>query len=85
MTTKPTHTPGSEIKTVREWLMELPDGVRDKAIKNAESEEEPSLDLHEVSLAGSILGSFTWSSSPEGQLYWKDQCRAAARGKAVES
>lgn len=63
-----------ETKTIREWLEELEEPYKSQAIQNAENESEYNdyLDEARDSLAGAVLGAFTWEYSPEGDKYWSD-------------
>jgi hypothetical protein len=56
------------MKTIREWLNELPEDVRDKAIANTSEELlkfEESEDLRDA-----LLAAFIWMPSNEGFDYW---------------
>jgi len=56
-------------KTIKDWLMELPDGYRDLAIKNF---DEGSLNLTTSSdVADALLGAFDWAASPQGHDFWE--------------
>lgn len=59
-----------ETKTVREWLNELPEPIRSRAIRNAEDYHKPFLDESEISLREAVLGAFLWSETPEGNEFW---------------
>lgn len=55
----------TEPKTVREWLEELPDGYREKALKNWENSKEPDL-------SRAIYVAFDWEETPEGFDFWAE-------------
>lgn len=69
-------------KTIRAWLEELPEPIRQKAIDNcrpgtlvsqsaAEALEDDLADLGlPMSVANVLKGAFTWSDSREGKAYW---------------
>jgi hypothetical protein len=71
-------------KTIREWLEELPDPYRQKAIDNcrpgtlnsqsaAEAFEDDLVDLGwERNLASVLKYAFVWADSREGKQYWRD-------------
>jgi hypothetical protein len=59
-------------KTVREWLNELPDEIRDRAIKNAEVGGWNALELSSKNEAGALDGAFDWSSTPEKYRFWSE-------------
>jgi hypothetical protein len=56
------------MKTIQEWLNELPEDVRDKAIANTDK------DLLEINLynrlSHALEGAFVWALTPEGWDYW---------------
>jgi len=58
-------------KSVKEWLEELPEEIRDKAISNTKAAL-----LEEVAVAKSlkeaVLGAFIWGETPEGHKYWQE-------------
>lgn len=57
-----------KLKTIKEWLSEIPDEkIRKAAFKNLDKEDELEM-IPSLSLA--IAGAFTWSKSPEGNAYW---------------
>ena len=57
------------MKTIREWLEELPEPYRTQAIDNT---SESDLMIEEESLADAVIGAFSWNESPEGEIYWGD-------------
>jgi DNA-binding transcriptional MocR family regulator len=61
-----------ESKTVREWLMTLPDGYRDRAIANMERECPEQAEVIESCFTEAISGAFTWMDTPEGSVFWID-------------
>ena len=57
------------MKTIREWLNELPEDVRDKAIANTDEDilgERPNYPF----LRHALIRAFNWDESPEGHVYW---------------
>jgi hypothetical protein len=54
-------------KTVKEWLMELPDGYRERALENM-YEENKSIVVRNMEDA--INRAFTWEESQEGDVFW---------------
>ncbi len=64
-------------KTIKEWLEELPDGYRERAIVNT---EEGMLDASRSTLLDAIYGAFIWEDSPEGHWFWKDVFDHYAKG-----
>lgn len=57
----------SEIKTIKEWLSELPEPARSQALENM----RPVLEnKHESCLSFALLNAFSWVNSPEGWSYW---------------
>lgn len=66
-------------KTVEEWLNELPEHIKEKALVNlCEAEDynkdniEDILEEPEDSLWDAIAGSFIWTGTPEGNDFWKN-------------
>lgn len=55
-------------KTIKEWLSELPEGIREKALNNADT---GMLDMFSASAHEALSVAFIWESSPEGTHYWK--------------
>jgi NTP pyrophosphatase (non-canonical NTP hydrolase) len=56
------------MKTIKEWFLELPEGVKQKALSNLNQEVK---DLKVTSLSTALARGFSWSGSPEGLLYWE--------------
>ena len=56
------------MKTIEEWLRELPIEYRDKALANLRLEKSYLL---RRTLSIAILGAFLWSESPEGFDFWR--------------
>ena len=54
-------------KTIHEWLNELGEPHRTKAVNNCKAFD---LKTERHSLASSLLGAFDWRKSPEGDKYW---------------
>ena len=55
------------MKTVLEWLNELPEVARDKAVTNM---EPASADVKVSYLSIALVVAFNWEGSPEGRNYW---------------
>jgi hypothetical protein len=55
------------MKTIREWLNELPEDVRDKAIANT---LEDMLNMKAKSLSSALMNAFNWGKSPEKSEFW---------------
>jgi hypothetical protein len=55
------------MKTVSEWLSELPDGYRERALMNRDS---ANAGYKTGSMSSAISHAFTWRKSPEGQKFW---------------
>lgn len=53
-------------KTVRQWLKELPDGYRERAI-----EQSFFLDTEEPSIERCITRCIIWEATIEGSKFWK--------------
>ena len=55
-------------KTVREWLNELPEPIRTRAVKNYD--ESFCEDKYAVSVNSAVNCAFNWDKSIEGNQYW---------------
>lgn len=55
------------MKTVKEWLEELPEPYRSQALKNT---KEELLKIEEVSADQAVFGAFRWDKTPQGFQYW---------------
>lgn len=53
--------------TIYEWLQQLPEPIKDKAIRNLYDE---SKDLRRESLADALFCAFIFEDTPEGHNYW---------------
>ena len=59
------------MKTIREWLNELPEPIRSRAIRNTENESDTLLDtITDVNFKNALWVAFIWSNTPEGHNYW---------------
>ena len=56
------------MKTIRQWLEELPDPYRTQALENIRVKEV--LDLPELSFSVALRSAFTWDATPQGYDYW---------------
>lgn len=55
------------MKTIREWLEELPEPYRTQALNNADNLDSKALFK---SLYNVLQEAFIWEESPEGGNYW---------------
>lgn len=55
-----------ETKTVKEWLEELPEPYRNKALHNMKHPNKCIV----TNIKDAIMGAFVWSESKEGHDYW---------------
>jgi hypothetical protein len=65
------------MKTIKEWFMEFPEEIRERALNNLEIAKPPGLGLLDgsdvVSTADTALhGAFAWDNTPEGYSFWED-------------
>lgn len=60
------------MKTIREWLETLPDGIRERAIKNAEDSKWDVLGQCDDSLSQALRGAFIWSDTKENHAFWSE-------------
>ena len=65
----------SNMKTIREWLEELPEPYRTQAIYNVIHDDDP-VDLDSEfftdNVAEVICSTFVWSGTEQGIDYWSD-------------
>jgi hypothetical protein len=54
-------------KTIKDWLMELPDGYRERALANM---TKYALEWSDVSLKDALCCAFAWDESQEGSDFW---------------
>ena len=64
-------------KTIKEWFNELPEGYRERAIKNT---QERLMNTHEPTMVEAICRSFRWRDTPEGAAFWMDVKDHYAKG-----
>lgn len=57
----------SNEKTIKQWLSELPDGYRERALANMYAEAG---DIYKASMGGAILGFREWYETPQGHDFW---------------
>jgi len=57
----------TEKKSIKEWLEELPEEHRQKAIKNTNPN---CFHIKQDSLSWALAAAFAWDISPEGHGYW---------------
>jgi hypothetical protein len=60
------------MKTIREWLNELPDEIRDRAIRNGENDIPCTLDETASNMPNALWRAFTWSDTPELGVFWAE-------------
>lgn len=70
-------------KTIREWLNELPEGIREKAINNTlanykkfDEDNNASFidDATEDNMTSALYSAFIFGKTPEGFSYWNSIC-----------
>lgn len=57
-------------KTIREWIQEFPEEIRDRAMRNAENSDWKNIDNKEPNEANALVNGFFWADSPEGDAFW---------------
>lgn len=62
------------MKTIREWLEELPEPYRTQALENCNSMRLSISGLSDIVETSriAIMSAFHWDSSPEGFHYWDE-------------
>lgn len=58
-------------KLIREWLQQLPEPYREKALANFALEKERQ-DSTASSIALALAGAFSWGMTVEGYEYWAE-------------
>jgi hypothetical protein len=59
----------TNMKSTKQWLNELPDGYRERALKNLNLDDEAA-SMEEESIIRALNVSFVWYDSPEGHDFW---------------
>jgi len=62
----------SKEKTILEWLEVLPDGYRERALRNFDPNFHNGSPINDTSDA--IVEAFSWENTPEGLDFWNDVC-----------
>ena len=55
------------MKTIKEWLSELPEPERSQSLKNLKNQKNKEAD----SMPDAILSAFVWSETEQGRKYWE--------------
>lgn len=56
------------MKTIREWLEELPEPYKTQAKQN--TKKLSVFKLEEPTLSDAVMSAFRWETTPEGLNYW---------------
>lgn len=67
---KLTKTKGGKMKTIREWLEELPEPYRSQALENFEAQKTKDRLPTRQSMYWAIYGAFHWDDTPQKHDYW---------------
>jgi hypothetical protein len=59
------------LKTIREWLGDLPEPHRAKALKNLDTIPDSWPDKYVENMELALIEAFCWECSPEGDGYWE--------------
>jgi len=54
-------------KTIKEWLSELPDGYRERALANTDKDMAKDM---EASMSSALVTGFNWREKSEGFAFW---------------
>lgn len=57
------------MKTIYQWLLQLPSGYREAALRNT---KQSVAQENAPSLFSAIARAFTWSGTPEGSKFWNE-------------
>jgi hypothetical protein len=68
------------MKTIKEYLEELPEPWKSQALENCDAEPTDSAPSRDKALSMA----FTWSSSPEGHEYWSTAQASFFEGKPLD-
>jgi hypothetical protein len=58
------------MKAIRKWFNELPDEIRDRAIRNGEASSWNAMDYQQQNSAYALEGAFNWCETPETNDFW---------------
>jgi hypothetical protein len=67
-------------KTIKQWLQELPDGIRERALANCDAPDAVHDSMHNA-----LISAFRWSGSEEGYTFWHEAANAIARQAPIKS
>lgn len=60
------------MKTIKDWLEELPEGIKEKALLNYKASPQNKEKEVVGSLSAAISGAFVWIDTPEGHEFWEN-------------
>lgn len=63
------------MKTIREWLEELPEPYRTQALENVNEHDPQIIDTSEQTAKKALSGAFVWMFTEQGERYWFDLYR----------
>jgi hypothetical protein len=75
----PTESSAQSMKTIEEWLDELPKSKRQAAINNILDQQPDALEFKVDSLGEAIASGFKWDATPEGVEYWNELTEKAEK------
>jgi hypothetical protein len=58
------------MKTIAQWLSELPDGYRERAEKNLQDSKPYTGDSVHDCMPDALSDAFVWHETPEGHDFW---------------
>ena len=59
------------MKTIRQWLEELPEPYKSVALRNAEDDVSRAIDDNVEHMSVALSRGFIWRESPEGSAFWR--------------
>lgn len=65
------------MKTIKQWLEELPEPYRTQALENYENNKVQSLSF-------ALINAFEWYDTPEGIEYWADLNKKICENNLVD-
>ncbi|MFA5934935.1 MAG: hypothetical protein WC827_03570 [Candidatus Paceibacterota bacterium] len=59
------------MKTIKDWLQELPEGTKEKALLNYSTENQEKETDNYYLMSEVLFCAFVWQDTPEGHAFWE--------------
>lgn len=71
------------MKTIKDWLQELPEDIKEKALLNYSTEDPSKEDDNYDLMSEALFCAFVWSGTPEGHDFWENLYHSYVRLEKV--